>query len=607
MSKRSAALVASIVVLCLLPAAFSPVSAQIIYVHDSATGADNGTTWADAFTSLQSALAVAAVGDQIWVASGTYWPTATTSRTATFQLKNGVEVYGGFKGTEAALSDRNWNANLCFLSGDIGTAGVDTDNSYHVVTGSYTNSSAVLDGFRVADGRADVYPDHNGAGMYNESGSPTIRNVVFRDCYASHYGGGMYNTASSPILHFVDFLYNYSDTDGGGMYNYRASNPVLRQVIFDNNSAYGNGGGMYNNNSSPVLDVVFFRDNACDVATPALGGGMYNDEASNPQLSDVIFKANTAEHGGGMCNFGNSNPYLERVSFLENAAWRGGGIYSDGSSPTLFNVLFWANEAVGYNSLGGGMYNRGNMPVLINVTFSANIADDGSGGGMNNFNSGPQITNVILWGNSAVTAGDEINNVSSAPSIANSIIENSGGSGAAWDTGLGSDGGGNIDADPMFKNTAIGDLHIYSPSPAVEAGDNSALPGGTTIDLDHYPRVYGVFVDIGAYEVQGHPTGGEDDPLTPRESTIRSVYPNPFNPSAVIEFELAKRGEVRLGIYDTAGRLLRVLVEGTRAAGPHEVVWNGTDNAGGAVASGVYFVRFESGGKVVSKKIVLLR
>ncbi len=607
MSTRAAAFFTLFLVLCLLPAIFTPANAQTIYVHDSATGANNGSSWTNAYTDLQSALGAASAGDEIWVASGIYRPTTTTSRSATFQLSNGVSVYGGFGGTETLLSERDWAMNVCILSGDIGSIGVDSDNSYHVVMGSYTNSTAILDGFKVVDGRADFFPDIDGGGMYNDSGSPTIRNLIFTDCYADHYGGAMYNTASSPIIHFVVFLGNYSDTDGGGMYNYRFSNPTLRQVTFTDNSAYRNGGGMYNYNSSPVLDVVHFRENSCTVATPAQGGGMYNGEDSNPQLSDVIFKGNDAEHGGGMCNNGNSDPYLKRVSFLENIAWRGGGMYSDTSDPTLVNVLFWANQAAGYNAFGGGMYNRDNLPNLINVTFSANLADDGSGGGMSNLNSSPQITNVILWGNNAVTAGDEINNVSSTPVIANSIIENSGGSGAAWNAALGTDGGGNIDSDPMFKNTAIGDLHIYSTSPAVEAGDNTALPGGTSIDLDHYPRIYGVFVDIGAYEVQGHPTGTEDQVNVPKEPSIRSVYPNPFNPSTVIEFDLAAHGPVRLSIYDAGGRLVRDLVDGTRGPGPHDVVWNGKDGAGSTVSSGMYFVRLESDGKVTSRKIVLLK
>ena len=90
--------------------------------------------WATAFTDLQPALAAAGSGDEIWVAAGTYLPTSTTDRTISFAMKNGVAVYGGFDGTETMRSERNPAVNVTILSGDIGTPGVSSDNSYHVVT-----------------------------------------------------------------------------------------------------------------------------------------------------------------------------------------------------------------------------------------------------------------------------------------------------------------------------------------------------------------------------------------------------------------------------------------------------------------------------------------
>jgi hypothetical protein len=88
-------------------AAPSARAAGVIYVRSGATGANDGSSWADAYTSLQSALAVAVSGDQIWVAAGRYTPTTGTDRNASFALKDGVAVYGGFAGTEALLSQRN--------------------------------------------------------------------------------------------------------------------------------------------------------------------------------------------------------------------------------------------------------------------------------------------------------------------------------------------------------------------------------------------------------------------------------------------------------------------------------------------------------------------
>ncbi|MDX1439999.1 MAG: hypothetical protein R3284_08865, partial [Rubricoccaceae bacterium] len=83
-------------------------SAQVIYVDTDATGANNGTSWGDAYTDLQDALAVASSSSEIWVAEGVYKPTNTSDRTISFVLTDGVELYGGFDGTETSRDERDW-------------------------------------------------------------------------------------------------------------------------------------------------------------------------------------------------------------------------------------------------------------------------------------------------------------------------------------------------------------------------------------------------------------------------------------------------------------------------------------------------------------------
>lgn len=132
----------------------------VLYVKD--TGASTScTSWDDACT-LQTALGLAVAGNEIWVAAGTYTP-STSDSNAHFDLVNGVAVYGGFAGTEMDFSQRDWEVNITTLSGEIGAPGDLTDNSRHIVTGSYLDSMSILDGFAISDG---YNTDSWGSGFY---------------------------------------------------------------------------------------------------------------------------------------------------------------------------------------------------------------------------------------------------------------------------------------------------------------------------------------------------------------------------------------------------------------------------------------------------------
>ena len=115
-------------------------SAATCYVNSGATGSNVGTSWANAFTDLQSALAIGGCSE-IWIARGTYKPTQTSDRTISFNIRPSIAVYGGFAGTEANLEARLLAANETILSGDVGAAGEASDNSYHVVGMDGTTAS----------------------------------------------------------------------------------------------------------------------------------------------------------------------------------------------------------------------------------------------------------------------------------------------------------------------------------------------------------------------------------------------------------------------------------------------------------------------------------
>ncbi len=482
---------------------------DVMYVDADATGANDGTSWTNAFTDLQDALTWAIEGTEIWVAEGTYKPTSETDRTATFQLENGVALYGGFAGTETSLDQRDWAAHPTILSGDIGAIGNNSDNSYHVVTPG-SNADVILDGFTILGGNANdsSSPHNQGGGMYNDYESfPKLANVTLSGNSANR-GGGIYNGTTAPTLVNVTFSGNTAES-GGGMCN-EDSNPTLTDVMFNDNWA-SIGGGMYNLRSNPTLTGVTFNGNS-----GGSGGGMYNQD-SNPTLTNVIFSGNESEAGGGMDN--------------------------QHSSPTLINVIFSGNVA-GWGGSGGGMQNQdGSNPVLVNVTFYGNSASD-DGGGMANYGGSSTLANCILWGNTA-PAGSQISNWENTTTINHSLVEGSGGSGPGWDPSLGVDGGGNLDADPQFVDadglddvvgTPDDNLRLASTSPAIDAGDNAALPpdsldldgDGDTgeplpIDLDGRPRIVGGIVDMGAYESRAEnapPTANDDSAATLEDMAV---------------------------------------------------------------------------------------
>ena len=146
-------------------------AAGILYVDDDSACASNcGGSWANAFPTLQDALATAVSGDQIWVAAGIYYPDEGGGQTdndcsASFVLQDGVAVYGGFAGTETQRSQRDPGTNVTVLSGG--------NTNYHVVTADAgVGSSAVLDGFTVSGGNANgVYPENRGGGLAISGGA----------------------------------------------------------------------------------------------------------------------------------------------------------------------------------------------------------------------------------------------------------------------------------------------------------------------------------------------------------------------------------------------------------------------------------------------------
>jgi hypothetical protein len=96
-------------------------------------------------------------------------------------------------------------------------------------------------------------------------------------------------------------------------------------------------------------------------------------------------------------------------------------------------------------------------------------------------------------------------------------------------------------------------------------------------------------------------------PLQPVVYDLAQNYPNPFNPSTTIRYALAKKSGVTLEIYNTIGQRVRTLFSGEQTTGEYESVWDGTNDAGGHVSSGVYFYRLRTGEYNAVRKLVMIR
>ncbi len=406
---------ASMAIFC--AAGTSTAFAAVIYVNAAASGANNGGSWANAYTSLPSALSAANATDEIWVAAGTYRPHAS-DRTVSFAMKNGVGIYGGFAGTETLRTQRNPTANVTILSGDIGTPSVSNDNSHHVVTAdAAVTSTGVLDGFTITAGQADgASPNERGGGIWVNGGSPLFAQLIVTGNFALAQGGGLRVTSGSATV----------------LNSHFTSNTVAFNVDTVNN---GGGGVFVGGGSAFTAQSCVFRSNSMGTTTG--GGGI---QASSPVTLINSIVAQNSPNGLQVASADGS--VIDNSTFTANTAYGAAFLSSNGNS--IANSIFWGNS------------------------------------------TGPLCLGPPCTGSATVTYSD---------------IQ-----------GGGIAGTGNVDADPLFIG-APSDLRPGPLSPVVDAGNNSAVPGGVTVDVVGLPRFFDdpdvpdtgagltpPYVDMGAYE-----------------------------------------------------------------------------------------------------------
>lgn len=408
----------------------------VLHVDEMATGANSGSSWADAFTYLQDALDLAAtciVPPEIWVATGTYKPDQgrgllSCDRSATFQLLDGVGIYGGFAGTETSLAQRDPATNVTTLSGDLDDNDNPSDfinhneNVYHVITSIDNSPATVLDGFIISGGNANslISVHQFGAGIYCGRSQTTISNCTFNSNFASHRGGAIYNIQSSPRISNCKFSSNVANDAGGAISNIIASNPNIVNCVFDDNRS---------------TDGVL-----------GFGGAISNESLSTPLITNCLF-------------FGN----------IANTA---GAIYNEEAGTNIVNSTFYANIAT---NITGGIHGLPNNPIITNSILWDNSDSTGSGlTAQLNFTDNVTFSCIKAWGTPGIDGNNNLDPSFEDPSVNNLRLMN---------------------GSPCINSG--NDLAV--PADIVDLDTDGDITEPTPFDLDLNPRFEGI-VDMGAYE-----------------------------------------------------------------------------------------------------------
>jgi Secretion system C-terminal sorting domain len=416
------------------------VFSQIIFVNKAATGSNNGTSWANAFTTLDAAISAAQTGNDIWITKDSYAPKAQIpAGKSSFHIKKAINLRGGFLGTETTLAQRI-DGNLTILSGDLSNNDLideffinRSDNTWHVVTvDSVVGAGAVLvERCRISGARADssaanantlqgrgggiqarakleILDCHfsqnwalSGASIWVEN--PTIsgaangssfKNCLFYQNAATEQSFGIHLRQLANVT-IKNCLFNQNTGNRGGFYPFRCLNVTIDSCAFFNNiSESGFGGAIFSWNSSyAVSNTVFDKNKAANA------GAIYNDGRENLgtiiTFKDVIFRENEATSAtafAGAVENWQASVYFTDCKFEKNLSRNVGAVYSDGrenlgSKVNFSGCLFDKNKAD--DDTGGAIYWWKCPGTVLNSVFEGNTADNGDGG----------------WGGAAVVYG----------------------------------------------------------------------------------------------------------------------------------------------------------------------------------------------------------
>ncbi|MCA9294339.1 MAG: right-handed parallel beta-helix repeat-containing protein [Phycisphaerales bacterium] len=486
------------------------------------TGANDGSSWANAFQGtlgLQDALATAMPGDSVWVSAGVYHTGVSGDQVAGFHLPNDVGVYGGFAGTEAMLSERDVQANITTLSGDLDDddtpAGFVGLNAHHVVVSDGGGAGTLLDGFHVEGGVSQCcgFISSQGGGVQLISGELTVRNCTFARNHASRFGGDIAAMGSAITIESCLFT-GTSQGDFGG-HAVLVDDPcagIVRdcQFVGAPPTTGGNAGiGIYANTTAPaglLVEDCYFSIETVQFTCPA-GVGMHVRPGTFATVRRCTFDTNLTCGGGGGIHCDGTG-VIDRCLFIANEGQADGGaaLFSFDGLMTVTNCVFAGNDRHGFSTvhLGGETH-------FYNCTFFNNGSADPKVFGVHRvitYQDAPStFDNCVFWDNESTQPGQLAviahSSFFAEPTFDNCLVQD-------WDGTFA--GVNNFSADPRFadplgpdlvKGTRDDNLSLAPGSPCIDRGDSTVLPIGVAEDFAGNAR----FVDVITHADMGVPNG----------------------------------------------------------------------------------------------------
>jgi hypothetical protein len=321
-----------------------------IYVDSAAVGANNGSTWTDAYTNFAAALSAVSGTDTIWVAKGTYTPSVgPRSNSFILPTANAIAIYGGFAGGETALNQRDPKVNKTIFSGDHQhTPGDDTDNLYHVFYVASNLGQHLFNGVTITGGYANGGGnDDNGAGIFNNNSTAGIDfdNVTFIKNYAVNDGAAIYGGALGTASYTIKnsrFINNSSSSGNGAAFASESGGVVnFASNYFENNVAFLKGGAVFvlNDENKRFVNNIFYR-NHTDASGADGGGALWINQLGASGLFEfntvVNNSAPAGTSGGVLISLGTGTNAADNNIFFGNTSFVGGS--SDHIANGTYNI-----------------------------------------------------------------------------------------------------------------------------------------------------------------------------------------------------------------------------------------------------------------------------